>query len=208
MNNWRKVARVIAAVCAVSGCVVDQNHDGQRTVACVGDSNTMPRWPGPDPVAGQRWCEQLAAAHPGYTYRNLGMVGASVTGGWAPIAGYDGPEQFATLTMTAPAPDAVVAAFLTNDVRTWGASPASVVARLQAWQVALGPVPLWVLLAPPAEPAHQAAIDAMNAAVVAAFPGRTIAVVYQPGDYLPDSVHLNAAGHVRRATAVATALLL
>lgn len=190
----------LGLVCVLTGCPVDRNGDGKVTVACVGDSNTMARWP----VVGDtvvRWCERVAAQFPGWTFRNYGMIGAStheVTPGFPPQT--DARTQVAAAV--ADRADMVLIALTTNDVRVWNRTPAEVVTGY-ADLLAMIPaaVPVGLIAPPPAEPHYTAALDAAWAAVASQWPGQRITPTVPAGGMAADGVHLNDTGQAARATA-------
>ena len=200
-RTWTSiVVAAVAVACTSSSGVHDVNGDGHVVVACLGDSNTDARWP---PPHTPKWCE-LAAEATGWTFANHAVSGTTVTMPAAP-ATWAGPQLDEAL---ADAPDAVVLAFGTNDVRT-GRSTAEIVAayRDAVRRVDAAGAMAFVALAPPLFPPeaeHAEELAALNAALRSAFPpGRLIdfASGMTRADYEPDGIHPNADGQHKRAAA-------
>jgi lysophospholipase L1-like esterase len=197
--TWTFLA-VAAVACASSSGVHDVNGDGRVIVACLGDSNTDARWP---PPHTPKWCE-FAAEATGWTFANHAVSGTTVTMPAAP-ARWAGPQLDEAL---ADAPDAVVLAFGTNDVRT-GRSTAEIVAayRDAVRRVDATGAMAFVALSPPLfppEPQHAEQLAALNAALRGAF-ARDLLIDFASGmtraDYEPDGIHPNADGQHKRAAA-------
>jgi lysophospholipase L1-like esterase len=195
-----------ATACGAPPVVSDRNGDGKIVVACLGDSNTDRHWPPPDTP---KWCELAADRVPDWTFVNRAVSGARVSEFSGP-EGWSGTQLDATLPM---APDAVVLAFGTNDVR-FGRSAADVVAAYRAAVArieATGAV-AFVALAPPIhppEPEHAHALDELNAALRAAFPAARV-IDFASGmtraDFGDDGLHPNDDGQRKRAEAALRAL--
>jgi lysophospholipase L1-like esterase len=182
--------------------VRDVNGDGRVVVACLGDSNTERHWPTPN---SRKWCELAAAGAPDWTFGNYAVGGTTVT---PPIDehGWVGPQLDAALAENAP--DAVVLAFGTNDVR-FGRATAEVVDAYRAAirRVEAARALAFVALAPPMfapEPDHGAALAELNAALRAAFPAPRL-IDFDAGmsrdDFEPDGIHPTPAAQQKRAAA-------
>lgn len=198
-------ALALAAACAAPAGVRDVNGDGRVVVACLGDSNTEHRWP---PPYTPKWCELAAAARPAWTFANHAVGGATVT----PAARWAGPQLDAALAADA-APDAVVLAFGTNDVRAGRPTDAIVAAYRDAVRrVEASGALAFVALAPPIhppEPAHADALAALNAALRRALPAARLvdfARDMPPARFEADGLHPNADGQRVRAAAALRAL--
>jgi lysophospholipase L1-like esterase len=191
---------VFAIACSRPAVVRDVNGDGRVVIACLGDSNTESRWP---PPYTPKWCEIAAETMPDWTFVNHAVGGATVT---------QRPDDhsFADRQLDgalADAPDAVVLAFGTNDVRAGRSTPEIVAAyRAAVARVTARGALAFVAGAPPLfppEPEHAEALAALNAALRAEFADRLIDFASDMGrdDFEPDGVHPNAAGQRKRATA-------
>jgi lysophospholipase L1-like esterase len=193
---------LLAAACGSPPAVPDLNGDGKIVVACLGDSNTDRRWPPPDT---HKWCELAADRVPGWTFVNRAVSGSTVSERPGP-EGWSGTQLDTTLPHDAP--DAVVLAFGTNDVR-FGRATADVVAAYRAAvaRVEATRARAFVALTPPIyppEPEHAAALDALNAALRAGFPADRL-VDFASGmtraDFGADGLHPNDDGQRKRADA-------
>jgi lysophospholipase L1-like esterase len=211
--------------------VTDENGDGRTVVACLGDSNT-------DPVfnrrlAGGSWCERLARSHgPTAEFHNFGAGGGTVACDF-PLAVSLALHQLDDAI--AAGADAIVLAFVTNDVRyaLRGACPSLDPARRESG-LAIAPEQIegevlrrtnelvrkdrsahfWILLAPPALPPEG---DALNPKILATnqrlerryAKSRRVDVIAHPPllpeDYT-DSLHMSASGQEKRARAVGAAM--
>jgi lysophospholipase L1-like esterase len=197
------VAAILAGAC--QGAPSAARH---RTVACLGDSNTMADWPiGPRP----RWCEYAARALPEATFANHGFGGATACEPARLPAGF--PWAMPQLAAArAERPDVVVAAFGTNDVQVLHAAPATIVACYRALVATAAPARVLVATTPPMYPPMpdwEADVAAVNAALHAAFPPEQL-IDFHDGFpralFLPDGIHLNDAGQRERARRVVAAL--
>jgi lysophospholipase L1-like esterase len=196
-----------AAACADAPAVRDRNGDGRVVVACLGDSNTETQWPAPHTP---KWCEFAAAERPRWTFTNHAVGGSTVT---RPATARPWADTQLAETLAKDAPDVVILAFGTNDVRA-GRPTADVVAAYRAAVArieAAGAV-AFVALAPPIhppEPDRTAALAALNAALREAFPAARL-VGFEAGmargDFEADGLHPNAAGQRKRAAAALRAL--
>jgi lysophospholipase L1-like esterase len=180
--------------------VRDVNGDGRVVIACLGDSNTEWRWP---PPYTPKWCEMAAETMPGWTFVNHAVGGATVT---KPRDDHSFADRQLDQAL-ADAPDAVVLAFGTNDVRTGRSTPEVVAAyRAAVARVTAQGALVFVALAPPLfppEPERADALTALNAALRAEFADRLIDFASGMGrdDFEPDGIHPNAAGQHKRAAA-------
>lgn len=196
----------VAIACTPASGIRDVNGDGRIVVACLGDSNTDRRWPPPDTP---KWCEFLAADVAGWTLVNRAVSGSTVTR--SPARSWVEPQLDEALATDAP--DVVVLAFGTNDVRA-GRSTEDIVA---AYRAAVRRVEAtgglaFVALAPPILPPesdHADALAALNAALRRAFPAPRL-IDFHAGmtrdDFEADGIHPNAAGQHKRSAAALRAL--
>jgi lysophospholipase L1-like esterase len=193
---------VAIVACRTTRGVRDMNGDGRIVVACLGDSNTETHWPTPN---SPKWCEFAAAQITGWTFTNHAVGGSTVT---RPATPRSWAEPQLEAALAADAPDAVVLAFGTNDVRA-GRSTAEII---DAYRAAVGRVEssgilAFVALAPPSfppEPDHADTLAALNAALRGTFPASQI-IDFHAGmtgnDFGPDGLHPNDAGQHKRAAA-------
>jgi lysophospholipase L1-like esterase len=208
----RAASAVVLAAVGLLGCggpkgVRDVNGDGRVVVACLGDSNTERHWPTPN---SRKWCELAAAEVTDWTFGNYAVGGTTVTPP-SDEHGWVGPQLDAALAEGAP--DAVVLAFGTNDVR-FGRSTAEVVDAYRAAvrRVEAARALAFVALAPPIfppEPDHTAALAELNDALRAAFPAPRL-VDFDGGmtrdDFESDGIHPTPAAQHKRAAAALRAL--
>jgi lysophospholipase L1-like esterase len=208
-RSWWTASCLAATLvaCGQSSVVRDTNADGRIVVACLGDSNTDSRWP---PPQTRKWCELAAAETPGWIFRNHAVSGATVTH-WPAAPSWVGPQLDEALA--ADAPDAVVLAFGTNDVRAGQPTDRIVAAyRDAATAVMKTGALVFVALTPPIhppEPEHAEAIAALNTALRAAFPATRLvdfAADMRDTDYEADGLHPNSGGQRKRAAAALRAL--
>jgi lysophospholipase L1-like esterase len=192
---------VAAIACTAKHGVRDMNGDGRIVVACLGDSNTETHWPTPNTP---KWCE-FAAEIAGWTFTNHAVGGSTVT---PPATPRSWVEPQLADALAKDAPDAVILAFGTNDVRAGRSAAETVDAyRAAAARAEAAGALAFVALAPPTyapEPDHADALAALNAALRGAFPAGRI-VDFTTGmtreDFEADGLHPNAAGQHKRAAA-------
>ncbi len=208
--------------------ILDRNHDGQITIACLGDSNTSSIWqhaaPGGFP-SGEGWCEILGQLLAGLPVRmiNRGLGAATVSprdGVGLPGANlfFSGYDQLDSV-LVGEGVDVVLFAFGTNDVLPENnGDPSSIVDhynRLARRAKSSGALPVVALT--PAVGLHPksgktrrslAAITETNERITEMFPARhTVGfdVVFDAAEFL-DDLHLNGAGQKRRARTALRAL--
>lgn len=189
-----------------TGRIRDVARDGRIAVACLGDSNTHGA-----PGRPRSWCERLQdrliGASPSWVTINRGQGGASAIGGSLRPA-----RQQLTYTLENDAPDVVILAYGTNDLLA-GAQPQEVlVALMQHRQRARSTgAAVFIALTPPAWPASREVngpIRELNELLrTTLLESRVIDfhTGFEPGDF-DDGVHLNDAGHDRRAQVAAAVL--
>ena len=195
------------AACRDHAGRLDRNHDGVITIACLGDSNTFA-----DPKPG--WCDLLAEGSPGWVMSNRSWNGMSIIDFGESYGGFKlaaGPHVDEVLTLDHP--DVVILAFGTNDLKH-AATPEAIVdayAQAKAKIEATGARCL-VALTPPAFPPDSSGlnpgVNALNAKVREQF-GSDVVDFWSGmtrADFKPDGLHVNAAGHAKRAAAARDAI--
>jgi hypothetical protein len=186
---------------------VDRNHDGVTTVACLGDSNTFA-----DPKPG--WCDLLGEASPGWVMSNRSWNGMSIMDFGEAYGGFElaaGPHVDEVLTLDHP--DVVILAFGTNDLKHAATPQAIVDAYAQAKaKIEASGARCLIALTPPTFPPDASGlnprIEILNAAVRERF-GDDVVDFWSGmtrADFKPDGLHVNAAGHAKRAAAARLAL--
>ena len=186
---------------------LDRNHDGVITIACLGDSNTFA-----DPKPG--WCDLLGEASPKWVMSNRSWNGMSIIDFGESYGGFKlaaAPHVDEVLTLDHP--DVVILAFGTNDLKH-AAMPEAIVdayAQAKAKIEATGARCL-VALTPPTFPPDASGlnpgIEALNAKVRQQF-GSDVVDFWSGmtrADFKPDGLHVNAAGHAKRAAAAREAI--
>ena len=201
------LAAAMLAACRHEASRLDRNHDGVTTVACLGDSNTFA-----DPKPG--WCDLLAEGSPGWVMSNRSWNGMSILDFGESYGGFKlaaGPHVEEVLTLDHP--DVVILAFGTNDLKH-AATPEAIVdayAKAKAKIEATGARCL-IALTPPTFPPDMSGlnpgIEALNAKVRQQF-GSDVVDFWSGmtrADFKPDGLHVNAAGHAKRAAAARDAI--
>jgi lysophospholipase L1-like esterase len=202
------VGIVALAACRPAPDRLDRDGDGVTRVACLGDSNTFA-----DPPPG--WCDLLGETSPHWVMSNRSWNGMSIVDFGATYGGFvlaAAPHVDEVLSLDQA--DVVILAFGTNDLRQ-GATPQAIVeayAQAKAKIERSGARCLIALTAPthpPQPPELNDAIRALNARLQTAFPGDTVDFWsgMTPAEFKPDGLHVNVAGHAKRAAVAREALL-
>jgi GDSL-like lipase/acylhydrolase family protein len=215
----RRVGQIMAvlAILVSAGCLVDTQHDGVFTVACLGDSNTQKDWP---TVGTVRWCEMGLASQPTATVWlnrqlvteptaiiNEGVGGATV----CPQAGWSWSfPQF--LHAKAHRADIAIAAFGSNDIFGLSKTPDEIVRCYRDLLALAGSLPVFIALVPPALPLGgdgDLRIRAVNDALRAAFPSHILMDFYAgfTEEDFSDVVHFNIQSGQAKRAAIALAFL-
>jgi lysophospholipase L1-like esterase len=199
---------VALAACQSAPDRLDRDGDGVTRVACLGDSNTFAH-PGPG------WCDLLGTASPHWVMSNRSWNGMSVIDFGETYGGFvlaAAPHVDEVLTLDHP--DVVILAFGTNDLRH-GATPQAIVeayAQAKAKIERTGARCL-IALTPPTQPPQSPTLNEptrdLNARLRAAFPADIVDFWsgMTPAEFKPDGLHVNEAGHAKRAAAAREALL-
>jgi alpha-tubulin suppressor-like RCC1 family protein len=190
-----------------TGRIRDVDRDGRIVVVCIGDSNTER-----SEIRPVSWCDRLDAllTDPAWMTVNRALGGAAASDGTL----RPGREQL-EYALDHDAPDVVIAAFGTNDLRE-GLPPAQVAGAYWALRqrTAEHGVAFFAALTPPIltpegdEDPRSEAVRVLNEALADLFPAERridFASGYAPRDYV-DGVHLAASGQERRARAALAAL--
>jgi lysophospholipase L1-like esterase len=209
----------------------DENGDGRTVVACLGDSNTDPVFNARLP--GGSWCERLGSSHgPTAEFVNLGAGGGTIACDFPLAVSRAGDQLDRALAAGA---DAVVLAFITNDVRyavAGGCASLDPARRTKGLPITAEQIDrelsrrlhalvrrartphFWVLLGPPALPPEGDAInpriEAINERLRRRYgKSRRVTVIEHPAlgaeDYA-DALHMSTAGQRKRARAVGVEL--
>lgn len=201
--------RIVSAGIDLEPTLTDINGDGFVTVSCLGDSNT----------AGSTWCAQLDGlfTQPSWRTINHGVgfaTGFEVGGSW--------PDAFEQLpvALANDAPEAVVIAFGTNDITfdiniaasfgtvadpSWLQTTVDAYESLKATTEATG-AKLFVAFTPPRNEAVSSLANHLtlhlNNRVRHEFPRERVidfhGPIVAPTDFA-DLLHMNSAGHTKRA---------
>ena len=205
----------------------DRNGDGRIVIACIGDSNTDAGWQheqDPSFPRDRGWCERLPDALGAASVEivNLGVPGASAVSQPMPSVEetqvhFDGERQLDAVLRTS-APDIVLISFVTNDAHPRRARELSrpleaeeVVAVHSEFLARAARAGVLALVATAPEPRFpgrgppsyrlEGLMVAINAGLRGAVPAERLldfAALVDPSDYL-DDIHMNSAGHERRA---------
>ncbi len=202
---------VLAVVAgALAGCTraapsLDRDGDGVVRVLCLGDSNTAS---GDERIA-EKWCENLAARYPSWQLVNQGK-------GFARATGTTMLWGRALLTHVWPTkPDLLLIALGTNDLLAGQQSPQVTVDALLAFrdEALKRNVDVAIATIPPAfnrAPEITAPIAVANRLLAGAVPADRLIDFYSgmtADDFLPDGIHVNAAGQRKRGDAATRVLV-
>jgi len=208
----RRVLTIVLGTAMLAACRhertgLDRNHDGVITVACLGDSNTFA-----DPKPG--WCDLLGRESPKWVMSNRSWNGMSIMDFGESYGGFKlaaAPHVDEVLTLDHP--DVVILAFGTNDLKH-AAPPEAIVdayAQAKAKIEATGARCL-IALTPPTFPPDSSGlnpgIEALNAKVRQRFGSDVVDFWFgmTRADFKADGLHVNAAGHAKRAAAAREAI--
>lgn len=196
----------------------DYDGDGFLTLGCAGDSNTMPV------VALTKWCERLLELvdDPAFRVVNVGVAGAT-----AIPSTNDGYAQVEALLDPSLRVDAIVLSFGTNDTNLVHFDPNPALFESQLDEIAMSLFVLhseiqatgrraYVVTAPPrwrmlfGPDGFNERITGLNSRIAQVIPEGDIVdsygFFYADTTEVGDGVHLNAAGHNKRAWRMLTAL--